>query len=222
MNGIQRSTNARPRGRAVQLIVVVALVASAFAACGGNDDSAGSADADRAFLEAMIPHHTSAIEMARIARRRAEHPQVADLARAIVRTQTREIRQIRAMYQRIFGERALPNADAHETLGLSAADAGMAHMDSGATLKRADPFDKAFIDAMVPHHQGAIRMAHAVMADTQYAGVRDLADAIVGAQSREIREMNRWRRQWYGAPSPAGGVPSGADAMGGGGAHEGH
>jgi uncharacterized protein (DUF305 family) len=44
----------------------------------------------------------------------------------------------------------------------------------------------------------------------------------VSAQSREIREMNRWRRQWYGAPSPAGGVPEEGEAMGSGGEHEGH
>lgn len=209
------------RSRVITMALLALLVVGA-AACGGNDGDGGSSgDADRAFLEAMIPHHESAVEMAKIARRQAEHPKVAKLAGAIVTAQTGEIRQIGAIHRRIFGDAILPNADAHETLGLSAEEAGMGHMESTAALKRADPFDRAFIDAMVPHHQGAIRMARAVLADTQYAGVRDLANGIVTAQTREMREMNKWRRQWYGAPSPAGGVPREGGAMGGG-EHDAH
>ena len=36
-------------------------------------------------------------------------------------------------------------------------------MKMGA-LKDAKPFDRAFIDEMIPHHQGAIRMARAELA----------------------------------------------------------
>jgi uncharacterized protein (DUF305 family) len=35
-----------------------------------------------------------------------------------------------------------------------------------------------------------------------------LAESILGAQAREIENMNAWRERWYGAPSPAGGVPA--------------
>ena len=39
--------------------------------------------------------------------------------------------------------------------------------------------------------------------------LREIASAIVKAQAKEIREMNAWRTDWYGAPSPSGGVPKG-------------
>jgi uncharacterized protein (DUF305 family) len=84
----------------------------------------------------------------------------------------------------------------------------MAHNDSAAKLARAQRFDRVFIDEMIGHHQGAIRMARAVLAQTDDGELRSLANAIVRAQSREIERMNRWRTAWYGAPSPSGDVPA--------------
>jgi uncharacterized protein (DUF305 family) len=71
----------------------------------------------------------------------------------------------------------------------------------------ARPFDRAFIDMMIPHHQGAVRMAPAKSAKGRNPKLRALARRIINAQDREIREMNQWRTHWYGAASPAGGVP---------------
>jgi uncharacterized protein (DUF305 family) len=159
----------------------------------------------------MIPHHESAIAMARIAKRRTDHPQITELADAIVTTQGREIRQIERIHRRLFDERVMPNEDAHQALGLSAEEAGMAHMDATAELNQARPFDKAFIDEMISHHQGAIRMARAVRDETADDEIRSLARAIVTAQSNEIEAMKDWRYAWYGEPAP--------DSMG---EHEGH
>jgi uncharacterized protein (DUF305 family) len=177
-------------------------------ACSENDNGgSGSAAAEGAFLEAMIPHHESAIEMARVARRRARHTKITELADAIIEAQSKEMRQIGRIHRRLFGQQVLPNADAHQGLGLSAEQAGMAHDDPAAKLARARRFDRAFIDEMIGHHQGAIRMARAVLEQTEDDELRSLASAIVSAQSREIERMNRWRTAWYGAPSPSGGVP---------------
>jgi uncharacterized protein (DUF305 family) len=172
----------------------------------------------------MVPHHESAIEMARVAKRRAQHPEVTELADAIIAAQSKEITQLKRIHRRLFDDRLLPNPDAHQALGLSPEQAGMAHMDSTRQLKRARPFDKAFIDEMISHHQGAIRMARAVD-KTSDEELGALAAAIVAAQSREIMAMNDWRAQWYGAPSPAGGVPAAtgdAGSEGSMGEHDGH
>ena len=222
------------RTRAVTAIAVAGTVF--LAACGGGD-SGSSDQSQRAFLEAMVPHHESAIEMARVATRRAEHAEIMSTAKAIVSAQRREMAQMRRVYRREFGETLRPNMDAHAQLGLSAEDAGMmmhGGEDMGASLRRAKPFDRAFIDAMIPHHQGAIRMARVVLAGDGSTEVMQIADGIIRAQAQEIREMNGWRMDWYGSASPAGGVPkegsmSGSmdgsmdDSMGGsGGEHEDH
>jgi len=76
-----------------------------------------------------------------------------------------------------------------------------------SALNTARPFDRAFVDQMVPHHQGAIRMARAELAKGVDPQLRRISSAIVAAQAKEIGQMNSWRASWYGQPSPAGGVP---------------
>jgi uncharacterized protein (DUF305 family) len=213
----------------------LALTAAAALAigCADSNDESHASEAEQAFLAAMAPHHESAIKMAGVASKRAAHRELRELAATIVEAQQTEIATIAQIHMRLTGEALRPNADAHQQLGLSAEEAGMMHdgRQALAELKGAKPFDRAFIDAMVPHHQGAIRMARAALAVSENAALKRLAERIVTDQSREIAQMNRWRAAWYGGSSPAGGVPrdgSGeAEPMDGseqepGGAHEGH
>lgn len=52
-------------------------------------------DFDKAFLEQMIMHHQSAIDMAAPAEKNASHQEVKDLARGIISAQTAEIKQMK-------------------------------------------------------------------------------------------------------------------------------
>jgi uncharacterized protein (DUF305 family) len=186
-------------------IAIVAALATALVAagCGDDDEETAAAETDGAFIIEMTAHHQSAIEMAEIAVERAQHPEVRKLAEDIIATQSAEIDQLDGIHQGLFAE---PVAEGeHGTLGLEPQEAGM-EMDEGE-LETAKPFDRAFIDMMVPHHQGAIRMARIQLDQGQDAGLHAVAERIIDAQSREIEEMNAWRERWYGAPSPAGGVP---------------
>jgi uncharacterized protein (DUF305 family) len=201
-----------PAGRRTSLgaLALVALAALVLGACGGEEDkqAAEAGPAEQAFLEAMVPHHETAVEMALVAGQRAEHPQVSELAAAIVGAQQKEIRRMRRMHERLFGDMLRPNIDSHQQLGLSAEEAGMMHgMEAVEELEKTKPFDRAFIDEMVPHHQGAIRMARVLGGKTEDPEMKRLAEAIIRTQSSEIRRMNAWRTKWFRAPSPAGGVP---------------
>ncbi|MBX6341169.1 MAG: DUF305 domain-containing protein [Thermomicrobiaceae bacterium] len=149
---------------------------------------------DGSFLAMMIQHHEGAIAMARIAERRAEHAEIKQLAQEIIASQQREIDQMRAWQEAWFGG-ATP-VPSPETLGMSPHEMGM-DMDMHA-LETAQPFDKAFIDAMVPHHQGAIMMAQRILQTTQRPELKQLAEGIVAAQQAEIAKMQEWRRAWYG------------------------
>jgi uncharacterized protein (DUF305 family) len=55
------------------------------------------------------------------------------------------------------------------------------------------PFDRAFIDAMIPHHESAIEMAGVALDESENAEIRRIAGAIVQAQESEIAEMQRGR-----------------------------
>jgi uncharacterized protein (DUF305 family) len=188
------------------------ILAVAFVACGSDEsDDSGSGTptiseaehTDGAFISQMIPHHEGAIEMAEVAQEQAEHPEVRRMAEEVIATQSEEVRELEAAHERLFGEPV--GGVEHGAMGLSTEDAGMGH-DSSA-LEGADPFDQAFIDMMIPHHQGAIRMARIQLERGQDEELNALAEEIIDAQGVEIEQMNDWREQWYGEPSPSGGMP---------------
>jgi uncharacterized protein (DUF305 family) len=184
-------------------VVAIAVVVGVIALASGGEDEAQASETDGAFLAGMVPHHESAIEMAEMAQMRADHPEIRRLADEIVTAQTNEIDLINDIHERLFGEPV--GGMSHGSLGLSEEMMGMG-MDM-SMLETAKPFDRGFIDMMVAHHQGAIRMAQIELAEGDDEETKSLANAIIDAQSREIGEMNEWRTQWYGSPSPAGGVP---------------
>ena len=65
-----------------------------------------------------------------------------------------------------------------------------------------------FVDEMVPHHEGAIAMARAVLKETRDPELRKLAQDIIRAQEREISEMNAFRKREYGGGAPREATPS--------------
>ena len=165
----------------------------------GHDEAEAS---DGAFVTAMVPHHESAIEMAEIARSRAEHPQVKALAEQIIDSQSAEIEQLEAIHQRLFDGPI--GSTEHGSMGMDEHAMGMD--GDTAMLETAKPFDRAFIDMMIPHHQGAIEMSRIELSEGSDEETLALAEQIIAAQSSEIEEMNSWREQWYGAPSPEAGA----------------
>ena len=189
--------------------LAAALLATGLLACGDDDEdgasrtSAKTTQAEKAFLTGMVHHHESAIEMAKIAMGRGKDAVVKGLADKIVATQQREISQMEAIYRRLFDRELVGNPTAHEDLGLSAEQAGMTHTpETNDMLRSANPFDRAFVDEMVPHHKGAVAMSKAVLKSTRDSELRKLAAAIISAQQREIAEMNRFRSRRFGGPAP--------------------
>jgi uncharacterized protein (DUF305 family) len=57
-----------------------------------------------------------------------------------------------------------------------------------------DP-DIAFVRSMIPHHQGAIDMARAVLQYGKDERVKTWANQIIKAQEAEIAEMQEWLKQ---------------------------
>lgn len=58
---------------------------------GSGDQIAGAIDVDETFAQMMIPHHEGAIAMAEVAKDRAQHDEIKQLAGAIIEAQEREI-----------------------------------------------------------------------------------------------------------------------------------
>ena len=168
------------------LPAVLAAGALVLAGCGDDDtSSSGSAPGtgvDRAFAADMVPHHNSAIEMAEVAQRRGESDFVKQLADDIVASQSEEVTVLENEDQEL--------ADAGVEKGSLGVPAHMMGMDDDpAALQNAEPFDKAFIEMMLPHHSGAIEMAKAELTKGEDPELKALAQDIIDAQEREIRQM---------------------------------
>lgn len=70
----------------------------------------------------------------------------------------------------------------------------MMNMDLGAADKE---FDLRFINAMTPHHEGAVTMAQDALNKSKRPEVKQLAQDIITSQSVEIEQMKQWKQAWY-------------------------
>jgi uncharacterized protein (DUF305 family) len=177
--------------RTLASLVVTASIAL-LAACGGGDADSGATsetDADDTmFVQGMIPHHQQALDMSTLALDGRAGEAVVELAGRITAAQDVEIATMRGMLAR-WGveedEHAMHRSGDHSSM------MGMLTEEQfdGLTALSGDEFDRAWLEAMIMHHEGAIAMAEAVLADGIDEEVRALATAIVAAQRAEIAEM---------------------------------
>lgn len=146
---------------------------------------AGGAPYDARFIDSMIAHHQSAIDMANQALKETQRPEIRQLAQAIITAQEAEIAQMRAWRAAWY-----PNL----------ATTGGMEMEMGA-MRIADdpgrPFDQRFIEAMIPHHEGAIAMAKDAQQNAEHPEIKELAAAIITAQEAEIAQMRQWQQAWF-------------------------
>ncbi|CAL9333703.1 hypothetical protein SUDANB121_00136 [Nocardiopsis dassonvillei] len=195
------------RGTAAALFTALALTA-----CGADDTPAQQQeptaqesaaefnDADVHFAQMMIPHHEQAVEMADLAEDRAG-AEVAGLAERIRDAQGPEIERMNAMLES-WGAETGPEAEHGDGMM-----EGMLSEEQMAELEAAggEEFDRLFLEYMIAHHEGAVAMAEAELADGVNDDARALAQEIVDAQEAEIAEM---RGLSGGGPSPD--APSGS------------
>lgn len=146
---------------------------------------------DAMFIEQMIPHHEDAIAMAELALIRAEHPEIKRLAEDVIETQSAEIRRMREWYREWYGT-DVPAIGGSGMMG--GMMGGEVDLDD---LETAEPFDRYFIEAMVPHHEMGIRMSQMAGSTTSRRELRGLTDSIIEGQSAEVRDMREWYDEWY-------------------------
>lgn len=143
---------------------------------------------DTVFVDAMILHHEGALEMAGTAPSNAEHEEIRMLAQEIVEAQEAEIEELGQIRDGLGGSTMDMSGDEME---------GMRMSEDPRELAEARPFDKAFIDAMTPHHESAIEMANVALEESQNPEILSIAENIVAGQERELSQMRQWREEWY-------------------------
>jgi uncharacterized protein (DUF305 family) len=72
----------------------------------------------------------------------------------------------------------------------------MAEMTEALQDKTGEAFDKAFIDMMIAHHQGAVDMANLIPARAKHTEIKQLGQSIITSQTKEIQDMKHWQMDW--------------------------
>lgn len=153
-----------------------------------NIPKTGNASID--FLNGMIPHHESAVEMAdSYLEYGGNNETLKKLADTIKTTQTEEIRQMRDLIRKYEAE-GHNDAD-QESAYLEEYDKMLDH-DHSMNKAGTDSLDHAFAEGMIMHHQMAVDMAKSILEYTNYEEIRTLAQSIIDAQEKEIEEMKEF------------------------------
>jgi uncharacterized protein (DUF305 family) len=158
------------------------------------------ADLDMRFIDAMIPHHQGAIEMAKEVQQKSKRAELQTLAKEIIQAQNKEISQMKqwrkAWYPKAIDTPMAWHAQMGHMMAMSTEQmqAMMMRQDLGAADTQ---FDLRFLNAMIPHHEGALVMAKEVLTKSKRPEIQTLAKAIISSQETEIKQMMEWRVEWY-------------------------
>ncbi|QZZ20031.1 DUF305 domain-containing protein [Leptothermofonsia sichuanensis E412] len=156
---------------------------------------------DLRFIDGMIPHHEGAVLMAQEALQKSSRPEIRTLAKAIINVQQKEIRLLQGWrkdwYPNAGQEPVMWHSDMNHMMPMTREmrSAMMMARDLGLAD---DQFDRRFIEAMVPHHEGALVMAQAALEKSDRPEIRQMAADILSSQQQEIAQMRQWRNNWYG------------------------
>lgn len=158
------------------------------------ESSPGAAEAPQElqFIDTMIAHHQGAVEMAKLAEGRTENKQFQTFADGIINAQDREITEMRRWRAKWFdGKPAAVNMD------FPGMQEGMSGMDMKKLIGlKGVEFDLEFIRQMIPHHEGALKMAEGLKAGKEYGDLSKLAETIKKDQTLEIEQMKKWQAEW--------------------------
>ncbi|MFI7698126.1 DUF305 domain-containing protein [Nonomuraea sp. NPDC049480] len=140
--------------------------------------------ADVKYVQDMIIHHRQALDMALLAPNRAESAPLKSLADRIKAAQGPEI-QFMASWLRDLDQKVPEHHAAHAGMP------GMATPEQLEALKAAKgkDFDRQFLQLMINHHLGAIKMSEQVLTNGSHIRIEELAGDVSVTQAAEIRRM---------------------------------
>jgi uncharacterized protein (DUF305 family) len=196
--------------RVLSLVTTTLAAAALVAACSSGESHSSMSDTskqtipesanfnatDVGFAQGMIPHHAQAVEMADLALEKSTNADVLALAKQIKASQNPEIQTMSGWLQS-WGQK-VPSTDSMSGGGHDMTDMGGMMMDgmmTEADMKKLESssgtaFDRLWMELMIQHHEGAVRMSEDELKDGKNPDVKALAQTIVTSQQAEISTMN--------------------------------
>lgn len=159
-------------------IGVLLTAAAVLAGCSSSSMSHTPAiDSEETFIINMIPHHQEAIASADLVWAKSTNPDIRKLAEDIVNAQEKEVIQMQQWMS--------------EWYPASTGEAMYMEMMPDLNGLESPELDKAFLEGMIDHHEGAIAMAKRVLRVKPREEVTTLANNIISTQNDEISTMKK-------------------------------
>lgn len=166
----------------------------------GSSTSSIPADAsfnatDVGFAQGMIPHHAQAVEMADMALANTTNTDVLVLARQIKGAQSPEIAKMTNWlenWRQTVPSTAMSSMSGHDMTGMNGMmmDGMMSEADMDRlSTSTGTAFDRLWLELMIQHHEGAVKMAKSEVAGGRNPDVIALAQSIISGQQAEITTM---------------------------------
>ncbi|MDQ8165984.1 MAG: DUF305 domain-containing protein [Gemmatimonadota bacterium] len=146
--------------------------------------------ADVEFMQGMIAHHAQAIVMSRMAEANGANARLLKLANKIDQSQMPEILQMQG-WLRYYKQEA-PDTSSWRTMKMDGMldDQQMKELEAAKGVE----FDRVFLNYMIMHHEGALKMVKDLFAAPragQEVDVGIFANDVVTAQTAEIGVMRQ-------------------------------
>ena len=161
----------------------------------------GPADAkyDLRFLDSMIPHHQGALVMSQEVLAKSKRPELIKLANGILADQQQDIAQMQQWRKQWYPKAAATPIMWHAEMNheMTMTPKHKESMMMSMSLGKADAgFDLRFLDAMIPHHQGAVTMGKDLLLKSKRPQMKKFAQNIIKSQQAEIDLMTKWQKEW--------------------------
>lgn len=148
------------------------------------DEAAINLD-DATWLAMMLAHHQQAVDLSDLPLEQTDNQEIKDLATQIRGAQYPEMEYMNGLlYEAGYRE----PIDVQDHLTHMQGMLSSSEFDELTKLRGAE-FDKAFLTAMISHHEGAIDMCTTMLATGTSMTVKELAQKIIDAQTIEISQM---------------------------------
>jgi len=86
----------------------------------------------------------------------------------------------------------------HDQMGHGSMGMGSGGMAKRMVMNNGEYSNELFIDAMVPHHQGAIAMTRVAFKSAEHEEIKELSRNIVSTQQSEIEELKSITKEEFG------------------------
>jgi len=154
----------------------------------GMEAAPKTGDPSLDFLYEMIPHHEAAVSMSENILKYGHNEEVKQLAANIIRDQLAGIGKLEALKEKLIKNPQI-NKQAEEAYLKTYNNIYQTMITAMQDAKLTGNIDKDFLEEMIPHHEGAIKMSQDIMKYTQNTELKTILQNIITTQQKQLAEM---------------------------------